>query len=1279
MKAMKLQTSHGPLLVHPNYVLRVAGEPAALLNELADGATARHLAERAALGERLQTLGERLRPPLEAVVHGCTDKALGRAALNAKRSVFNLKAVREDQAELLQAVLGDAERADLAAYNEGLRELAALEASTAAVFEGEMAAGAQRLPTLWAQPRFQQAISYTQPELYRNFERLADAGATMAAKPRRKLEETFVQYLARCASKTSPLSAFTVMHVGRWSARETGWDLNFAPRLSSRVSFKGALLRQIVAPLLANYDLASQLFPLSLNQSAQFADGRVRFRSINPGNTAGGRSWGTGESMVELKVNSAISCIQHVYAARGWASMPAVELIAAVQALSPKLERAALEAFVARLYELNLLLPDTDDHAQADAFEWVHGLLQRLQGEAGETARAAMARIRGGLKAFVQGSPAQRATLTAAIAEHAATLRDALGAERHAALEHPSFFENCYLGADSPSLGLPVIEPFADALGQLMQLSPLTSFTQQARCSMADFFVARHGEDGVCDNVPAFIDAFDEVYGIGAPMHKIDASKLPPRSTVSAAYGKARSAFQAYLEPLLRERADVQLDATELARIVDLLPEAVRQRGTSQCFLGQLALKGERTQFVLNQILGGRSALMSRFLEVLDPASLAEVRDYLREGSDSGHYAELAGVFGFNANYHPQLADHELYIPPTAPNWQESTKLDIAKMRLVYDRAEHCVRIRNERGQDLDVWYQGFLMPALLPRIHRVLALTLTEGVTSLTLGTMVKMGLIEAGQVTRVPRVSLGDVVVERRQWILPLDLQPDAEIDALPFFEAMQTLQRERELPRRFFMRVLPLVGSGSDAAPSDVSLEDFDFRSIKPLYVDLDSPRLVRLMQRALKRNRFPLSLSEVLPRLDDQHVEMEGGRHVAELQFELSTVPVRLQAEQRLGQWHAVRIAYFDDDKRALLLGPVRDGVELLRGHFGIADVMLQPHWKHGSHVDMVFRCPEARLHEQVLPALRAILEPWLAAHPSLIELDPVAYEALSRQIGLTELEPGPYLPLLPNNSVTLAPPLQSRALPLAELVQSKERFLCDSLPATLDLLALKTSDADSFFLTLAAMLGMAATTYDAGGFDRGYVSFRSHAEFCFAAYDRDQRLRQRFDALDQRLAARLDGVLACVREGRSEDLPLAAEWRAVLAQWQRTLQTTAERHRNIVRDNYDALLADQTLSRLARDVQQGLPAGSSRQRIETTTPSQLSVQFQLSEGLKVQNSPEFIAYRNTVNFFYFLLPLLGVSPSQKFCLCHLVANSAERLSGISWREIVGLRHTEEELA
>jgi hypothetical protein len=1250
--------------------MRVAGGPADLLKTFETNETSTAVAERLSLKRSLQQRSEAVCNHLERMIKACEDKSAVRQTLTIKRALYNLRPANPVLLGTLTQYMEPSALASVLAFNNEVEKLASFEAEIRDAYTREMDATGAHLPEIWTTQRnLRDAISYTHPMLYRDFEFMS-VGSPMKAKEKRKLEDTFVQYVTRYASKTSPLSSFTVTHVGQWKS-DCSFKLDYSPDLQKHVQLKGALLRQITAPLLSDYRTSSKLFELRINPSARFVNGRIRFRKVETGNVAGGRYWGTGESISELNTNGLIECIRHVFAKRGAAATSAGALIAEVCSLAPKLQADAVERFIEKLYRLQFLLPETHLHEQTDMLAWLMQLIEGSTEESWRTVHRQLQAIQTTLAAFGHATPSDRATLTGQLRDDVSALRTAMFTDDQPAMAGPMFFENCYLGDPVGTLGPALLAPFADELHILLSLSPLVSLAQKARCDLADFFVATFGEEGVCTDVVDFIDQYDELYGLGNMSHVPDQAKLAPTSPVSARYVDAQIAFEEYLAPLLEHGDDVQLDADVLRALADAVPEQIRRRGSSQSYLGQFSQEGGKRKFVLNQVLGGRSALMSRFLEVVDPQSLVEVSDYLRNSSNSGYVAELPGVFGFNANHHPKLCDREIVIPPFPPNWDQSTKLDIRELRLVYDKREHIARFQTSDGQDLDIWYQGFLLPMLLPRVQRVLALAYTEGVNFFMLGALTK-GTILPKSVTTIPRISLGDIVVARRTWIVPTNCQPNGSASAQEFFMEVQAWREQHGIPSEVFMRVMPIpasMGGGSESS-DDVKWGEFDYKNLKPTYVRLDSPRLVRLMQRMIKRNHFSLVLSEVLPQLHDQHVELSGRGHVAELQFELSNIPPRLQQATPAAHWHAIRIAYFDEDRRSLILGPLQEAMVQVRRQFGVERMMVIPHWKHGPHIDLVVHCPEIELHERILPVVRAELEPWLAAHPSTVSLDPLAYEALSQKIAMTELEPGPYLPLLDNNRITLAPYEPSRALKLPALARSKERFLCSSLDLTLRLLDAKRSDSDAFLLTLVAMMAMAAQTYEAGGFARGYVSYRSHAEYYFASYDRNHTLRGRFDLLDARLGKQVDQVLHAVLEDQIGELPLSPALQAVLNDWKSCINRTAIDNRRIVDENYEALRNDTTFERLAEAVSNQTPM-EFQLAMRNREMSGIGKAFQSDEGLRVMNSAQFMSYRSNVNFFYLLLPILGVSPTQKFCLCHLLANGAERVLHISWREIMGL--------
>lgn len=1269
-----LPTQDGPMLLHPRYVMRVAGESVRSLQGLETGETALVLADGDRQRQALQSQSAGLLAALERAIHGCADRDLSRLALNVKRAVFNQRASKPEQVQALAGLLDADTLAELTRFNDAAIALAGHEERVRQAYAREIEATSDHLNALWQLPRLRDAISYVNPELFADFEAMASPGAKpLAPKARRKLQETFVQYLTRCSSKTSPLSTFTVLHVGRWDERlVSDWSLDYDAALDRRVTLKGALMRQILAPLLGNFQLSSSLFALALNPSLVLEGGRARFRTVSEGNTSSGKFFGTGEAVAEINSNAAVACLHHVFAQRNFEPIFARDLVTAMCKLAPKLQPPVVNDLLAKLYDLRMLLPDTQPWEQTDPLAWTEQLLGDLPGDSGVKARGHLRNVRQSLGDFRTAEPARRALLVGAVKEEIKALRESLHAPEHRALADTAFFENCYLTSLQGGLNPRLLEPFADDLSLLMSLAPVVGFTQQARCDMADFFLAEYGATGVCDQPLEFIRRFDQVYALGSLTHAPDPARKATPTVISEAFARARQQFNDLLTPLLMQPDDVQIDRDALRAVVQALPAPVRQRGGSQSYVGQIALRQGRPVFVLNQVFGGRGALMSRFMEVLEDHELQEVRDYLLNSSEGALFAELPGVFGFNANNHPRMTDHEVVVPPFAANWEDTRKFEIDKLRLVYDPREHMVRFKTEEGRDIDVWYQGFLMPMLLPRIQRVLAIAYTEGINNFTVAPMMKQGLLRPDAVTYLPRLSLGDVVLARRTWVIPAALQPDADLAPEAFFVAIQSWRRELGLPAQVFLRGMPASDPSVQTGTSlNFKWDAVDFKDLKPFHVRFDSPRLVRLMQRTLKRNRFSIVATEVLPSLDDQHVSVAGQPHVAELQFELSTLPQRLQPANRRDQWHALRIAYFDEDRRGLLLGPLSGLVDTLRHQHGIDRVMLLPHWRHGPHVDLAVHCSAQVLDETVWPAVRAQLLPWLAAHPSTRTIDPQAYEALATKLALFELDPEPALPLLQNNTVTPAPYVRPKALKLEAFAAAREDFQVAALPLALNLLRSKVDGDDTFMLTLAAMLALVGQTYEIGGLSRGYVSLRSHAEYFFAAHDEGGQLRGRFDVLDQRLADRVDDVLRAVLAGRLDDLALAPGFKRVLTDWQGVLAATADTNRRIVHQHYDVLLADDTFDRLQSAVTAQGPT-EFQNRMRQRKPSEIGHALGQTRGMLAMSTPQIMAYRTTVNFFYTLLPLLGVSPMQKFCLCHLVALGVERVLGVSWRDITGLQ-------
>ena len=836
------------------------------------------------------------------------------------------------------------------------------------------------------------------------------------------------------------------------------------------------------------------------------------------------------------------------------------------------------------------------------------------------------------------------------------------------------YYENYYYTGDDQDLSSALIDAHRTEFELLQQINRIMDANHLVHTSLCDYFIARFGEQGVCTDVQGFIEAFDGTYTPLVSEGKMDAEGVAAHSPRTLALLRARRAFEDYFKRQLQQGRDVQLDPVALQGIVAMLPRAMRTSSVSYSYLVQPIKNGDTDSLVLNQVYGGRSGILSRFCEILDADGMERLRTYLKAGSDAGRNAELGGVFGFNANRHPPMSDVELVVPPFGPSYEETTKISLADLTLVYRPDEHRLVFLDRDDKPIDIWYHGLLIPVLMPAVQRTVALAFSEGPCFLTVSAVASAMQSSKNDVLYSPRLTLGNVVVSRRSWTLANSTLPDASMPFAQFYLAIRDWQKTHGLPERFFVRAL--MGGPVDSARllQYASAKDVNFKDFKPFYVDLRNPRFVRLLQNMLKRHNLPVSVSELLPDFDEHTSFVDGEQHVSELHFELTTPVAQFQTPDL--HWYALRIAYFGD-RGPLILGPVAKALETAKRDFGVERAFLLPHWKFGPHVDLVVQCDSESYALRVLPAMQAIIEEWIAENPSSVQIDPTEYEKTSRWTGTSEIDSGPYLPLLENNSVTPVPYVRPKTLLIPEVAESKELMLSDCSDMILALYRLKDVDRAAFFITLHAMLVATANTAGPGA-KEGYMSMRSHADYFFAAYDADNALRQRFDAVDAKNKEKLDRATRATAEGKFDEAGLPAPFVEILATWAKVVADVDARSKRIAELRSHELIGQNSqFMEMATQMRQDVPdeffEKFAKRQISEIGDAFLNTQA----GKQALQRPEFLAYRINVNFFYALLPLLEVAPLQKFLLCHSMSNSVERVFDQDWKAKVARIHAQEE--
>lgn len=876
--------------LHPNYIVRVCGEPASLIKTTSTGATTAHLAKTFELNASVEATKQEVCDLIGDLIPNIEDKAQSRDVLKLKRNIFNLRAVSD---ELLAKVapafeLGDYQQ--VTAFIEQINHLHHLRNSLSEVYRVESEQVSANLESVWQSKNLQHALSYTNTRLYADVTAMfANPGKKIKPKKKRQIEAGIMRYASRASLKTSPLSNFTPVYVGSWDGEVENAQWQFSGDIENRVELKVGLFLAIFDGVLKNYALIKDGFELKLNPSIKLKDGQLSFKQISAGMNVSGKIFGTGERAAQFKLNQVIQCVLAAFGRIGKASAKPKEIIDAVLAMAPKLKGEFVEQLLKQLFDMQVFTLETGYFGQNDIVAWSFSVLERLTFDDKDEAVALINSINQSLEAFLQAKNLERSQVVQGVYQKIEALAELMGAEIERDLMTPALFENSYLTGGEFKLGQGVLKPFIDDISLLTQASPFFDPQQQIQNDFADYFVERFTEHGECEDTQSFLAEFSEVYGVGKFGFQKDPNKLAAKSKVSKGYKGAVSEFESYLlDTVFCGEDEVFLEPSEVEKCLSRLPKQILNRGASHSYLGQIANQGRDEKFVINQVFSGQSGLMSRFFEVLDEDQLEEIKSYLTSISRDGSYAEVPGTFGFNANMHPQLADQELVIDPFVPNFEATEKLNFDSLTLVYDEKLHKVYFKSPDGKLLDLWYHGFLMPLLLPEMHRTLALLGMNGVLVYVLQILRSGRFDKDEDIHFIPRVCLGNTVLVRRSHMVKRHVLPSAELSELEFFSEIQHMIRERQLPSDGFIRVSPFdTNPGSEEENLDWS--NLDFKNMKPFYVDFNNPRLVQVLQLALNRNNYPIVITEALPATDDQHIQVAGQGHVAEIQFEITKKP------------------------------------------------------------------------------------------------------------------------------------------------------------------------------------------------------------------------------------------------------------------------------------------------------------------------------------------------------------------------------------------------------
>ena len=352
---------------------------------------------------------------------------------------------------------------------------------------------------------------------------------------------------------------------------------------------------------------------------------------------------------------------------------------------------------------------------------------------------------------------------------------------------------------------------------------------------------------------------------------------------------------------------------------------------------------------------------------------------------------------------------------------------------------------------------------------------------------------------------------------------------------------------------------------------------------------------------------------------------------------------------------LRVTYYDSDKGALLGDCLVPAALDTAGLEGVTAAWLHLHWRFGPHC-VLYADGDPGAVEAAMAGARDRVRSFLDQRPSTRAVDPGEYAEFSARMGRLELVEPPYGPLEPDNSTRFldGDPVDT-FLRGPEALALKGRVLTDGLSRV----AGHAGGGPGVFSHVFAGMGAIASQYPEWGLRSGYQAFLSHWKEYFHWADPDGRAQAQLAESYARQRAGLVEGLRALHDGTGGDT-FALAWLEWTRRWLPEAVALAREEHVLPFPHPDRL---DTAARFGEDTRVRWSGSDDR------SYSDFHREFRKLDFTRLGDGYGFAAFRFLINCFFDLLPLMGVSPIQRYSIAYLFTEAAQEVVGEGWEETV----------
>lgn len=324
------------------------------------------------------------------------------------------------------------------------------------------------------------------------------------------------------------------------------------------------------------------------------------------------------------------------------------------------------------------------------------------------------------------------------------------------------------------------------------------------------------------------------------------------------------------------------------------------------------------------------------------------------------------------------------------------------------------------------------------------------------------------------------------------------------------------------------------------------------------------------------------------------------------------------------------------------------------------VYFMPHWLHGPHLRVCVQLKESGDLASIESIVRTRAQPWLTQNAFQSGLDHTRLLETHRRLAELEQEPGPVFPIYPDGTIVVsAQSDRSTVMGSKAAWDLLRQFYVASNRFVLRLVCDTSDRASKLTTAMDLMLGTAGSCSGVP-IEVGFVSFRSHAEAFLSWWDEADGLRSRWDAHYRQHSAKLTKRISQIARGVNSDFGRDSIAPATSLPW----------YFDQWRDILGPYMNEASRLMSTGDMTMDPPWAGTRDPNKVRWLAARSPWHNLPRPTDTPvDAAWFDRYRLGLNYTYLTMTRFGISPVERFLLCHLIANAVEDIFDIKASDVI----------